>query len=292
LEKPINEQILKKRIDTLLEVERRKEREKELKDLLSEAQEQEKEYSMKLSEMAAMKKKVQMNIETPMSIVIDTISKIMESKLDKENMKLSLVKVLDALGTSDLYKPAFADYLKNDVVMDPEIRQWLSIEFTTEKNSFISPRISKFSRRCSEISLTDSLPFKLSELKPKIKLDGYGFDVFQYSKTELRYFFVYMMKSLNYFDKFMISPSTFWRLLLKVEKCYNDNIYHNFYHCFDVTQYIYALISDPSISSIFNDMDKLTLLLSALFHDTDHPGLNNNYLINSRDDLSLIYNGN
>eukprot|EP01080_Neovahlkampfia_damariscottae_P012744 gene12744-6936_t len=286
--KPINNEILRKRIKTSLELSRRKKREKELKSLLIKEKNKEKENEFKLNEIAVIKKKVEKNIETPMSNVIEILSNTMNSKLDKDNMKKILIKVSNALSRSDLYKPAFVDYLDN--TMDPEIRLWLSTECTNEKSMFSPRNIKTYSRKSSGIQITEPLPFSLKDLNPKVNLNDYGFDVFKYSKLELRYFIVFMMKSLDFFDKFMIEPSKFWRLLLKVEKCYNDNIYHNFYHCFDVTQYVYTIILNPEISKVFNDFEKFCLLISALLHDTDHPGLNNNYLINSRDDLSLIYN--
>jgi hypothetical protein len=38
------------------------------------------------------------------------------------------------------------------------------------------------------------------------------------------------------------------------------------------------------------DLDRFTVLMAALLHDLDHPGVNQSYLQNSRDDLCMIYN--
>lgn len=40
----------------------------------------------------------------------------------------------------------------------------------------------------------------------------------------------------------------------------------------------------------FNNGDVVACYLSACIHDLGHPGYNNNYLINSRDKLSIQYN--
>lgn len=37
-------------------------------------------------------------------------------------------------------------------------------------------------------------------------------------------------------------------------------------------------------------MDYSILLLSAAAHDSDHPGFNNIYLSNTRNELAMIYN--
>jgi len=39
-----------------------------------------------------------------------------------------------------------------------------------------------------------------------------------------------------------------------------------------------------------NDLEQATLLISGFVHDTDHPGYNNAYLVNTRDILALTYN--
>ena len=38
------------------------------------------------------------------------------------------------------------------------------------------------------------------------------------------------------------------------------------------------------------DLEQAVLLISGFVHDTDHPGYNNQYLVNTRDILALTYN--
>jgi len=38
------------------------------------------------------------------------------------------------------------------------------------------------------------------------------------------------------------------------------------------------------------DLEMAVLLISGFVHDTDHPGYNNLYLVNTRDNLALRYN--
>ena len=39
-----------------------------------------------------------------------------------------------------------------------------------------------------------------------------------------------------------------------------------------------------------SDMEAAVLLISSMVHDTDHPGVNNLYLVATRDRLALRYN--
>lgn len=39
-----------------------------------------------------------------------------------------------------------------------------------------------------------------------------------------------------------------------------------------------------------NDLEQCVLLISGFVHDTDHPGYNNHYMVNTRDRIALRYN--
>ncbi|EFC43469.1 predicted protein, partial [Naegleria gruberi] len=97
-------------------------------------------------------------------------------------------------------------------------------------------------------------------------------------------------KSLNMFERFNINPIKLWNFLGELKKKYRNNHYHNFRHCCDVTQYLFMLLNHEKIDSFFSDMEKLVLLLSGLTHDIDHPGVNNNFLIMTEDELAYRYN--
>jgi len=70
-----------------------------------------------------------------------------------------------------------------------------------------------------------------------------------------------------------------------------DNPYHNAYHGFNVTQFIYYMMSKSSkLHTLMNDEEKFCLSLSAVAHDVGHPGVNNAFLINIKDELAMRYN--
>jgi hypothetical protein len=67
-----------------------------------------------------------------------------------------------------------------------------------------------------------------------------------------------------------------------------DNPYHNFRHCVDVTQATFMMLAGmrPSVP----DNVCYAVLVAAVAHDLEHPGLNNAYLIKTKDPLAITYN--
>lgn len=51
-----------------------------------------------------------------------------------------------------------------------------------------------------------------------------------------------------------------------------------------------AIIAFVTYQSVFTDLEVLTALFAAAIHDVDHPGVTNQYLINSSSELALMYN--
>lgn len=64
-------------------------------------------------------------------------------------------------------------------------------------------------------------------------------------------------------------------------------------HAADVEQtcFLYLKYGEIPEKLKLNDLDISAFLISAIIHDYKHPGLNNNFLINSKTDISLVYNG-
>lgn len=69
------------------------------------------------------------------------------------------------------------------------------------------------------------------------------------------------------------------------------NYYHNDRHGADVGQTIglYIKESDMIEMCFFSDLDILACLISAIAHDVGHPGFNNNFQINSKNELAMTY---
>jgi cAMP-specific phosphodiesterase 4 len=75
-----------------------------------------------------------------------------------------------------------------------------------------------------------------------------------------------------------------------LENHYEPVPYHNSCHAADVVQSVHVLLSSPALETVFTDLEVLAALFAASIHDVGHPGLTNQYLINSSSELALLYN--
>eukprot|EP00899_Mesostigma_viride_P003287 jgi/Mesvir1/1295/Mv03761-RA.4 len=80
------------------------------------------------------------------------------------------------------------------------------------------------------------------------------------------------------------------RFLATLDEGMPDNHYHNGTHIADVTNSLYHLIKFSGVSAYLSQLDILAAVTAALVHDFRHPGLNNDFVVKSSDDLALRYN--
>jgi len=66
--------------------------------------------------------------------------------------------------------------------------------------------------------------------------------------------------------------------------------YHNSTHAADVTQSTHVLLSSPALESVFTNLEILAAIFAAAIHDVDHPGVTNQFLVNSSSELAIMYN--
>lgn len=55
--------------------------------------------------------------------------------------------------------------------------------------------------------------------------------------------------------------------------------YHNLYHAVDVLHATSLMMDNMGASALLTEVEQLAVLLSALCHDLDHPGLTNSYQV-------------
>ncbi|XP_057715874.1 high affinity cGMP-specific 3',5'-cyclic phosphodiesterase 9A-like [Corythoichthys intestinalis] len=116
------------------------------------------------------------------------------------------------------------------------------------------------------------------------------FDNWQWEEAEMLVLLQVMFTDLDFLTAFQIKKDVLQNFLFEVYCHYNNIPFHNFQHCFCVTQMMYGLIWLTDLKSKLCSMDLLIMLTSALCHDLDHPGYNNVYQINARTELALRYN--
>ncbi|XP_074180922.1 high affinity cGMP-specific 3',5'-cyclic phosphodiesterase 9A isoform X3 [Rhinolophus sinicus] len=116
------------------------------------------------------------------------------------------------------------------------------------------------------------------------------FDVWLWEPNEMLSCLEHMYHDLGLVRDFGMNPVTLKRWLLCVHDNYRHNPFHNFRHCFCVTQMMYSMIWLCGLQEKFSQMDILILMTAAICHDLDHPGYNNTYQINARTELAIRYN--
>uniref|UniRef100_A0A3Q2Z157 Phosphodiesterase n=2 Tax=Hippocampus comes TaxID=109280 RepID=A0A3Q2Z157_HIPCM len=90
---------------------------------------------------------------------------------------------------------------------------------------------------------------------------------------------------------FKIPTDTFVTFMLTLESHYHSDVaYHNSLHAADVAQSTHILLSTPALDAVFTDLEVLAAIFAAAIHDVDHPGVSNQFLINTNSELALMYN--
>ncbi|XP_077065320.1 3',5'-cyclic-AMP phosphodiesterase 4B isoform X2 [Siphateles boraxobius] len=90
---------------------------------------------------------------------------------------------------------------------------------------------------------------------------------------------------------FKIPVDTFVTYMMTLEDHYHADVaYHNSLHAADVAQSTHILLSTPALEAVFTDLEILAAIFAAAIHDVDHPGVSNQFLINTNSELALMYN--
>ncbi|XP_066567515.1 3',5'-cyclic-AMP phosphodiesterase 4D isoform X4 [Amia ocellicauda] len=90
---------------------------------------------------------------------------------------------------------------------------------------------------------------------------------------------------------FKIPLDTFITYLMTLEDHYHGDVaYHNNIHAADVAQSTHVLLSTPALEAVFTDLEILAAIFASAIHDVDHPGVSNQFLINTNSELALMYN--
>lgn len=127
-------------------------------------------------------------------------------------------------------------------------------------------------------------------------VESLDFNIFELSSVsngnELVLIANHLLEINEFYEKLNIPKDKFRRYSVAIQKQYNPVSYHNKTHAADVTQTSYYFLSYCDFFNIgaVTDMEAAVLLISAMVHDTDHPGVNNLYLVATRDRLALRYN--
>ncbi|CAF2816287.1 unnamed protein product [Rotaria sp. Silwood2] len=85
---------------------------------------------------------------------------------------------------------------------------------------------------------------------------------------------------------YAIEPHTLISYLLTLEDHYQQVPYHNKAHGADVCQSMHVLLNASALDGVFTELEIMSAIFASAVHDVDHPGVTNQFLINT----TLMYN--
>jgi len=126
-------------------------------------------------------------------------------------------------------------------------------------------------------------------------IDKWGLDLFkiaEYSNNRPLTCVTYrIFQDRNLCQTFNIPATTLVTYLMHLEDHYHTDVpYHNCIHAADVTQSTHVLLSAPALENVFTDLEILAAIFACAIHDVDHPGVTNQFLIQTSSELALMYN--
>uniref|UniRef100_A0A665UNF6 Phosphodiesterase n=1 Tax=Echeneis naucrates TaxID=173247 RepID=A0A665UNF6_ECHNA len=126
-------------------------------------------------------------------------------------------------------------------------------------------------------------------------INRWGIDIFKVSEYSgsrpLTVTMYTIFQERELLKSFKIPADTFITFMMTLEDHYHADVaYHNNIHAADVVQSTHVLLSTPALEAVFTDLEILAALFASAIHDVDHPGVSNQFLINTNSELALMYN--
>ena len=75
-----------------------------------------------------------------------------------------------------------------------------------------------------------------------------------------------------------------------IESKYKDNPYHNKNHAADVVCSCLYFVMNSFLKESLENIENVAIIIACFGHDVGHPGLNNRFLVNNREDIATTYN--
>ncbi|XP_040273742.1 cAMP-specific 3',5'-cyclic phosphodiesterase 4C isoform X1 [Bufo bufo] len=164
--------------------------------------------------------------------------------------------------------------------------QIIGVKKLTHSSSFTTCSIPRFGVK------TDQEVLLAKEVEDTNK---WGLDIFkiaEYSGNRPLTVIMYsIFQERDLLKSFRIPVDTFITYMMTLEDHYHADVaYHNNIHAADVAQSTHVLLSTPALEAVFTDLEIMAAIFASAIHDVDHPGVSNQFLINTNSELALMYN--
>lgn len=140
------------------------------------------------------------------------------------------------------------------------------------------------------ISCNEEIPVNIYRFTPDSSWCEVDFDAFDFSLEQLRHHILWSIHHLGFDRLYGVKLWKFYNLLLCIERLYMNIPYHSIRHAYDVTEYVLFIITKGKLDTYMPKFDLLCSIVTALMHDLNHLGFNNNFLADTDHRLSRTYN--
>jgi len=128
------------------------------------------------------------------------------------------------------------------------------------------------------------------------KLDSFEFDIFalKWSSNgkELLILGYEIARTHDLIEANQISKFVYLSFLQSISQGYNNVAYHSKTHAADVLQGLNYFLKAGRFQVLLRltPVEHVASIVAAISHDLDHPGFNNQFLVNMKDEIALLYN--
>uniref|UniRef100_A0A6Q2XM44 Phosphodiesterase n=1 Tax=Esox lucius TaxID=8010 RepID=A0A6Q2XM44_ESOLU len=235
--------------------------------------------------------------------------------LDLKKSVEQAASVLEAVYTDETKRLLDTEDELSDIKADSvpsEVRDWLASTFTRkmgvsrpqrpeEKTRFRSIVhavqagifVERMYRRTSNLA---GLTYSQAVMTALKGVDKWSFDVFvlhEASGEHALKFMVYeLLTRYDLINRFRIPVSSLVSFVEALEVGYSKhkNPYHNLIHAADVTQTAHYLMLNTGVMHWLNELEILAMVFAAAIHDFEHTGTTNNFHIQTRSEVAILYN--
>jgi hypothetical protein len=189
---------------------------------------------------------------------------------------------------------------ENEGQIDESTTAWLSANYNSDKitKPVVTTTIAKHDKpetpekTASLIALHDSKAFNRNSLPVSAdSIETFEFDILSISEELLEPVVQYMLEENEITREFGVNLSVLGGFIRRVREGYRlEPRYHSWHHGCDVLHTVYMMTKNTRASEFMTKLELFGSLVAALAHDIGHPGVNNAFLVRTKDELALLHN--
>jgi len=185
-----------------------------------------------------------------------------------------------------------------------EVRKWIVSTFSRHEQDEKERKKGRFRKLVKAMNMHLRLQ-RMFTTQPDVSenvqkylnvIDKWNWSPFQLNNLTgnrcLHFTMMKLWQRYNFSQRFSISPNVLMAYADVLEEHYqvNDAPYHNNVHACDVLSTLHRLLEGTQLVHWFSDLELFSMLFAAAIHDLEHTGTNNQFHINSKSELALLYN--